>query len=53
LSSYRLRPKGIADLEAIGDFIAAADPGQALFIALSAYDPLRLNMEDAPKPYCR
>jgi toxin ParE1/3/4 len=30
VSGYPLRPKAIADLEAIGDFIAADDPARAV-----------------------
>lgn len=31
MSGYRLRPKAVEDLEAIGDFIAADDPYRAVF----------------------
>ena len=30
MSLYRLRPKAVEDLEAIGDFIAADDPARAV-----------------------
>ena len=30
MSGYRLRPKAVEDLEAIGDFIAADDPARAI-----------------------
>jgi Plasmid stabilization system protein len=30
VSDYRLRPKAVEDLQAIGDFIAAADPARAV-----------------------
>ena len=30
MSGFRLRPKAIADIEAIGDFIAADDPARAV-----------------------
>jgi len=37
VSGYRLRPKAVADLEAIGDFIAVDNPARAV----SLIDELR------------
>lgn len=31
MSGYRLRPRAVEDLEAIGDFIAADNPARAVF----------------------
>jgi plasmid stabilization system protein ParE len=63
VSGYRLRPKAIADLEAIGDFIAADHPARAVsFIdelkALCSriaerHDPIQTHLVDRSGARCR
>jgi toxin ParE1/3/4 len=52
VSGFRLRPKAVEDLEAIGDFIAAEDPVRAVSF-IDEIVSLCTNIAEAPRAYSR
>ena len=52
MSSYRLRPKALEDLEAIGDYIAAENPIRAVSF-VSEIEAVCARVADQPRAYRR
>lgn len=52
MTRLRLRPKAIADLEAIGDHIAADNPARAVSFVRELRD-VCASIADRPRAFCR